>query len=227
MRHETIHSGARTAGSRRRVAQGKARGDVGHRRHDPLVPAQHRSDVGVLEAERVRHHRDRQRAGDGAPQLRVAGRLDGVDQPLGLFAHHLREPIAHGGEPERARERFPVPPVLVAVEREHARPDHLAGGEARVVDGEGLRVPHHLHREITPRDEPPVEHGQPGHRLPLAQARQQRVRVVLELLQARVRADRKPHASRDTGAELVRVSACHRSRVTCVTRSTRPGDLTA
>ena len=77
-----------------------------------------------------------------------------------------------------------VAAVLLAVEREHAGADDLAGGEARVVDGERLRVPHHLHREVAAGDEPPVEHGQPRHRLLFAQAREHRMRVLLELFQA-------------------------------------------
>ena len=111
-------------------------------------------------------------------------------------AHRRGEALAHGVEPERPGERRAVAPVLGAVEREHARPDDLAGGEARVVDGERLGVAHHLHGEVAPRDEPAAERGQPGDRLVLAQPREQRVRVGLELGERAAAPDRERRRAR-------------------------------
>ena len=68
-------------------------------------------------------------------------------------------------------------------------PDYLAGGEARIVDGERAGVAHGLQGEIAPGDEPAVERRQPRHRLALAQARQQRMRIGCELLEGGRRAD--------------------------------------
>ena len=83
----------------------------------------------------------------------------------------------------RALLQVAVALVLGPVEREHARADHLPGREARVVDRERGGVAHHLHSQVAPGDEPAVQYGHPRHRLGLAQAREQRVRVRLELVQ--------------------------------------------
>ena len=74
--------------------------------------------------ERVHHDRGGERAREAAPQLGPPGRLEGVDQPLGLRGDDGGEALAHRVEAERARERRAVAAVLGAVEREHARPDH-------------------------------------------------------------------------------------------------------
>jgi hypothetical protein len=137
----------------------------------------------VLEPERVGDDRGGERAGHGAPQLRTPVPLDRPDEALGLVADQRGEPVAHGLEAERRGERVAVAAVLGPVEREHARADDLAGREARVVDREGLRAAHHLHREIAARDEPAVEHSHPRHRFGLAQAREQRMRVRFELVE--------------------------------------------
>ena len=130
--------------------------------------------------------RGRQRAGQAAAQLRRAraGSIASISRSVSAATSSVKR-SPHRVEPERPRERIAVAAVLRAVEREHARADHPAGGEARVVDGERLRVAHHLQREVAPRDEPALERGQPRHRLPLAKARQQRMRVELQLGQGR------------------------------------------
>ncbi len=143
------------------VIQWPAGRDVGHRRDDPLIPAEHRRAVGVPDTERVRHDGDRQRPGERAAQLGVAGRRQRVDQVLGLVGDDLREARLHGTPAKRDDERLAVAAVLRPVETEHAGPDHLAGGEARVVDGERARVAHDLHREVAARDEPAVQRRQP------------------------------------------------------------------
>ena len=107
-----------------------------------------------------------------APEVGRPVRLDRVDQRVDLARDHGREALADGVEPERARERVTVAPMLLAVEREHARPDHLRGRETRVVDRVRLRVAHHLEDEVAPRHEPGVEHRHPRDRLALAQARE-------------------------------------------------------
>ena len=157
--------------------------DRRHPGHDRVVPAEHGAGVLLVEPERAHHRRDRERAREASAQLRLARRCDLVDEPLGLVADELVEPRAHLGQPERTGEGIAVPLVLGAVEREHARPDHLPGREARIVDRVGLGVAHHLEREVAPGDEPAVERGQPRDGLRLPQSRQQRMRVALQLLE--------------------------------------------
>ena len=76
--------------------------DLGHRRDDRVVPAEHLGGAGVLEPERVRDRRGRERPGQLAPQLGLAARRDRVDQPVGLLRDRRGEALAHGVEPERA-----------------------------------------------------------------------------------------------------------------------------
>ena len=52
------------------------RAEVGDGGHDRVVPAEHRGGLGVAEAERARHHRGRERAGELAPQLGLPARLE-------------------------------------------------------------------------------------------------------------------------------------------------------
>ena len=47
--------------------------------------------------------------------------------------------------------------VLAPVEREHARPDHPLGGEARIVDGEANRIAEYRRNKIAVRDHPPAK----------------------------------------------------------------------
>ena len=118
-----------------------------------------------------------------------------VEQPVDLAPDELREALADGVEPERACEWSPVAVVLGTVEREHARPDDLSRREARIVDRERLGVAHHVEREIPPRDEPPVEHRQPGDRLVRAQpVRAARAGRALQLCERRRGADRERRA---------------------------------
>ena len=51
---------------------------------------------------------------------------------------------SHLRQPERVGERIAMASVLRAVERQHARAEHLSGREARIVDRERRRVAHHL-----------------------------------------------------------------------------------
>ena len=71
-------------------------------------------------------------------------------------------------------------PMLLAVERKHARPDHLGGRETRVVHRVRLLVTHHLEHQITAGHEPGVERRHPRHGLALAQPGKCLVRVLLE-----------------------------------------------
>ena len=69
-----------------------------------------------------------------------------------------------------------------------------------------------MHREIAPGDKPPVQRREPRHGLTLAQAREQRVGVLLELLEAGASADWEPpgrpashvHRGRDHSLGAVR-----------------------
>ena len=75
-------------------------------------------------------------------------------------------------------------PMLLPVEREHARADDLSGREPRVVDREDDRVSHHLQGEVAAGHDPGLQRGHPRDGLVLPEPRERRVRVVLELRRA-------------------------------------------
>src|ERR671914_6659 len=91
-----------SAGPRDRVA-GR---DAGHGVDDRVVPAEQCGRVGALETERVRDDPRRQRAGEGAAQLRTPRRLQRLDQPLGLGLDQRGEALPHGVEPREPRHRL-------------------------------------------------------------------------------------------------------------------------
>ena len=175
-----------------------APGDRRHLGDDVDVPAERHLWVDLLEPERVHHRHDRERAGDLTAEVGRAARRDQVEQAFDLVAHDGREPRANGVEPKRRRERVALPAMARTVEREHARADDLRRREARVVDGERLRVAHRLENEITPGDDPAAERGHPRDRLARAQTREHRVRLALELRERDRRANREtcPHRAR-------------------------------
>ena len=86
---------------------------------------------------------------------------NGVDQPVDLVGDHVGEALPDGLQAKRPRERRAVALVLVAVEREHARPDDPPGREPRVVDGERVGVAHDVQREVAAQDEPAAQRGHP------------------------------------------------------------------
>ena len=176
---------------------GLAGGDAGDGLDDAVVPAEDAPRVGVGKTEGVRHHRDRQWPGETAPELRVAGGLDRVDQAIRLRFDERREPLAHPVEPERACERAAVPVVLCAVAGQHAGPDDLTGRKPRIVDGEGLRVAHDAQSKLATGDEPGTQRGKPGDRLVLAEPRETRMRVGRQLLERRLGSDRERVCPRD------------------------------
>jgi hypothetical protein len=69
--------------------------------------------------------------------------------------------------------------VLGAVEREHARPDDLGGGEPGVVDGERRWVAKHLQGGVSPGDDESAERRDPADR---AQPSEVGMRVTGEVL---------------------------------------------
>ena len=79
---------------------------------DRVVPAEHRARVRRLEPEQLRDDARGERAGELAPKLRVAVGLERVDQRVDLRLDERREPLPHGGEPERLGERIAVARVL-------------------------------------------------------------------------------------------------------------------
>jgi hypothetical protein len=165
--------------------------------HDRGVPAEQALPAHRLEPQQFGHHGRCEWTADRRAQVRAAARRDLLDQALRLRAHEVAEALPHRIAPERPRERAAMALVLVAVAREHAAAEHLAGAEARIVDRQRLRVAHRPQRQVPARDEPAAERRQPGHRLALPQAREQRMRIVLELLERRRRAERElAHAAR-------------------------------
>ena len=103
--------------------------------------------------------------------------LDGV----GVAVGHLRLAQPPG-------ERIAMAPVLVAVERQHARTDDLCRGEPGIVDREAGCIAHDLDAQVAASDQPAIEDRHPRDGLVLAQARQRRVRVGIELIER----DRRP-----------------------------------
>ena len=83
--------------------------------------------------------------------------------------------------PEGAVERAPVARVRRAVQREHARPDHLGGGEARIVDGERARVAQDRHGQVVAGDQPGAQDRDPGGGRRGAQPRQHPMRIALQV----------------------------------------------
>ena len=143
---------------------------------DLVVPAQDRGRLGVEQVERRGDHLDRQWTGQIATDLGTAtGREGGDQRPCGVL-DACREPRGHLRLVECRRERVAVPAVLRAIEREHARPDDLRRGEARIVDGEAISVAHDLDAQVPPRDQPAAEDGQPRDRLDRTELREQLVR---------------------------------------------------
>ena len=106
-----------------------------------------------------------------------------VDEPVRLGRDERGEPLPYRIEPERRREGVAVAPVLEPVEAEHARSHDLRGREARIVDGERLRVAHDLHGQVAPRHQPAVERRNPCDRLARPQPGQHGMRIPIELLE--------------------------------------------
>ena len=148
----------------------------------------------------MHHHLDRERAGEIAPQVGAAVAFHEPDQPVDLPSHDGREPLVHRLEAKRPREGIAMAPVLLPVEREHARADDLSGREAWIVDREHDRVSHHLQGEVAAGHDPGLQRGDPRDRLVLPEPRERRVRVVLELLERDRGADREcdGHAADDS-----------------------------
>ena len=160
------------------------RGQLRHGAHDRVVPAQHALDADLLQPQRVRHHRCGQRPGEPAAQIRTRPKRGREARRLRL--DERREPLQHRRAPERPRERLAVSRVLRAVECQHRRPHDAARGEPRVVDRERRVVAHDLQRALAREHQPRAERGHPRDRPGvLAQAREGRVRVPLQLVERR------------------------------------------
>ena len=106
--------------------------------------AEQRRRIDVDEIEGERHDSCRQRAGELAAQLGAARRLQFGDDLAGQVRDGVGERASHLRQPERVAERIAVARVFRAVERQHARAEHLRRREARIVDRERRRVTHHL-----------------------------------------------------------------------------------
>jgi hypothetical protein len=168
-----------------------ARGEVGDGGDDRVVPGEDGVRLRAVEAEAPADHRRGERPGEVPPELRRAARAELGEQACRHLDDVRAEPPPDLAEAQRRDERRAVPRVLRSIEGEHARPDHLRGGEPRVLDGERPRVAHHREREVTAGDEPAVERRQPGDGLALAQRSEPGVRLGLELGDGRRGADRE------------------------------------
>jgi hypothetical protein len=87
--------------------------------------------------------------------------------------------------------------VLVAVERQHARTDHLGGREPGVIDGEASGIAHRLDAQVAPRHQPAVEDGNPGDGFMVPQSGQRAVRISIEPLERELGAERISTLLRD------------------------------
>ena len=154
-------------------------GQAGDAAHDPVVGGQDRVRRQVPQAQRLGHHGDGQRAGNGAAQLGGSVQADRGYQARGLRLGELSEPGRGATTVKRAEERGPVPGVRRAVQGQHARPDHPCRGEPGIVDGEGPRIPHDRDRRRVAGDQPAAEGRHPRHRRTRPQAGQQRMRILL------------------------------------------------
>ena len=180
---------SRPARSPDRSSPAVTRGDRGD---DRVVPAEHLGRVGVLEPERVQDDRGRERPGELAAQLRRAGRLDRVEQPPDLVGDDVREPLADGVEAERsartgrdggrARRR-----PCVSMLRPTTRPVEKRGSSTVNVSASRIAASARSRRVTSQAS----ERGHPRDGLSRAQPCEQRVRVVLQLLERHRRADRE------------------------------------
>jgi len=87
-----------------------------HGGHDPVVPGEDPRGIGLAEAERFRHDRDRERPGHGPAQFGGTARLDARHQAVGLGLGERGEPRVDLIVPEGAVEGTPVARVLRAVQ---------------------------------------------------------------------------------------------------------------
>ena len=101
-----------------------------------------------------------------------------------------------GAAAQRPGERVAVPPVLVAIQRQHARANDTGGREPRIVDREGARVAQHGLGQISARHQPAAQRRQPRDRLGLAQAPQRGVGIRGQLGDGDVGAERELRAAR-------------------------------
>ena len=145
--------------------------DAIDRGHDLVVPTKEHAGFRIPEPERTGHHVHRERPGEVAPDLGLAVRRQGFDQPACLELDGVGVAVGHLGLAQAPGERIAVASVLVAVERQHARTDDLRRGEPGIVDREAGCVAHHLDAQVPARDQPAVEDRHPRDGLVLAQAR--------------------------------------------------------
>ena len=168
---------------------------------DPVVPGQDERRIGVPETERLGHHGRGQRPGHGPAELGVPPGRDRVHQAAGLSAREGGQPGTDLIGPEGTGERSPVPGVLGAVEREHARPDHLGRGEPGIIDRERPRITHDLDRQVVPGDHPGAQDRYPADRRGRPEPGEHRMRIRLQLSQRdHVRRRSRPgHRHRPSG----------------------------
>ena len=159
-RRAELGHGPRAVGGRSVARRPSPATDATMSRYQPSNRPTHRVD---------RCRRDRAtRRPPPPPAARRAPRADRrragarVDEPLGLGAHERPEPLVDLTRPERRHVRLAVARVLGAVARQHARTDDPRRREARVVDGERVRVAQHLDGRRPTRHEVPAERGDPG-----------------------------------------------------------------
>ena len=166
--------------SRPSPSTGLPGGHLRDRRDDRVVPAEHapgvrrpRGPSAYVDDRDGERPRERRAAAPRALPAR-ARRSAARSPPPRAAVNRSRTASSRNGRANGSRWRR----VLGAVEREHARPDDLPGREARVVDGERLR------RRASPAargrgrvTSQPSSAGSHDTGSPLAQAREQRVRV--------------------------------------------------
>ena len=123
------------------------------------------------------------------------GRRKVGDQPASLGITGGGEPFSSIGAEERPGKRVAVAAMLLAVERQHARPDDLGRREPRVVDGEPAGVAHDLDAEVPPGDQPAIEHRDPGDWLGSRRRARSVVRPAIQLLERHGCSERGSHVA--------------------------------
>ena len=172
------------------VASGPSAASSRDRADDRVVPGQDGARGHLAQPEHPGHDGHGERCGQAPAQVAPPGRAHHADQPVRFTGHERFQLLVHGGLAERAGERAPVPVVLGAVQREHARSDDPGRREARVVHGEGRAVPHDRQGQVAPGHQPAAQDRHPGDRLSRAQPGQAGVRVIVEVRQPDGRAQR-------------------------------------
>ena len=139
---------------------------VAHRAREGGVEAVDAGGVAQREAQDAAGHADRERRGEVAAQLALAGGRDArATRSAAASAMAAPKSVADLAHPERALERRPHARVLAGVGGEHHPPERRPHQVLLGLDGRGGAGAERLARGRVAGDQPPAERRQPRHRL--------------------------------------------------------------